>query len=118
MNFFSKKNREFFSKNHNFLKNTNFFTKARDFQNHAITKSHYFRITRLQNHIISKSRDFKITLFTKSHYFKNHVILKITSFQKSRYFQNHAIFLPFLNIFKTSVFKKNSRSKFISEFPV
>ena len=79
----------------NFFKITTFF-----FKNHAISKSHYFK-----NHAISKSRDFKITLFQKSRDFKitrfqNHIISKITLFSKSR------DFLPFLIIFKISVFLK------------
>ena len=72
------------------------------------SKSHHFKImnffkitTFFQNHEFLKTTNFfKITLFTKSRDFK------ITLFQKSRYFQNHAIFLPFLIIFKTSVFLK------------
>ena len=101
MNFF-KKNHEFFSKNHNFfLKNHEFLQKHAIFRITRFQKSHYFRITRFQ-----KSHYFKITRF------QNHIISKITLFSKSRDFYHSLLFL------KLPCFKKNSRSKFILEFPV
>ena len=66
-----------------------------------LKKSRIFKITRFQ-----KSRIFsKITRFQKSRYFQKSRDLKITLFQKSRDFKITR-FLPFLIIFKTSVFLK------------